>query len=260
MSESEKKQYTSNSLVRGLKILKMFSVEQPTFSLAEIASNLGVSRTAPYRILYTLEELGYLYQDSNTKRYRLAPKVLELGFSFLNSLQLPELSRPYLEELRDLTGISSHMGVLDGKEIVYVARIPSRKISSITINVGSRLPIYATSMGKCLLAYLSEEQLENILLDSDFKQITQSTKTERIDLKKEIKVIKEKGYALSRGEFEEGIWSVACPVFGENKRVIAAINVAAPAHMFNENTIDQVIIPSVCKTADKISSFMLFSK
>ncbi|SDH84050.1 IclR family transcriptional regulator [Alteribacillus bidgolensis] len=260
MPENENKRYISNSLVRGLEVIKMFSAKKPTLSLAEIANGLGVSRTVPYRLLYTLEELGYLYQDNSTKRYSLTPKVLELGFSYLNGLQLPELSSPYLEKLRDLTGISAHMGVLDGKEIVYVSRFPSSRVSSVTINVGSRLPVYATSMGKCLLAYLPEEQMERLLSESDLKPITQSTKTEKIDLRKEISVIRDQGYALSKGEFEEGIWSVACPVFGESREVIAAINVAAPQHVVNDELIEQTIIPATRKTSDQISSFMMYSK
>ena len=257
--KSDNEKYISNSIVRSLEVLKMFSAEKPTFSLAEIASNLGVSRTTPYRILYTLEECGYVYQDSNTKRYGLKPKVLELGFTYLNSLQLPDLSASYLEKLRDDTGMSSHMGVLDGNEIVYVARYPARSMASVTINIGSHLPVYATSMGKCLLAYLPEDKMESLLLESELKPITGSTKTEIQDLRNELKVIKQKGYVLNKGEFEAGIWSVACPVFGRNQEVIAAINVAASQHTIDEKLLEKKIIPSVCQTAELLSSFMVQS-
>lgn len=259
MVKSDKEKYISNSIVRGLEVLKMFSSENPTFSLAEIASNLGVSRTTPYRILYTLEECGYIYQDSNTKRYGLNPKVLELGYTYLNSLQLPELSAPYLEKLRDETGMSSHMGVLDGTEVAYIARYPARSVASVTINVGSHLPVYATAMGKCLLAHLPEEKRESLLLELELLPITGSTKTEIQDLRDELRVIREKGYVFNVGEFEEGIWSVACPIFGRNNEVIAAINVATTQHSTEEKIMKTKVIPSVCKTAEKINSFMMLA-
>lgn len=259
MVKNEKEKYISNSIVRGLEVLKMFSAEKPTFSLAEIASNLGVSRTTPYRILYTLEECGYVYQDSDTKRYGLKPKVLELGFTYLNSLQLPELSAFYLEQLRDTTGMSSHMGILDGNEVVYIARYPARSLANVTINVGSRLPVYATSMGKCLLAHLPEDQMEDLLLNSELKPITKSTKTEIEDLCNELKIVKQKGYVFNKGEFEAGVWSVACPIFGRNNEIIAAINVAAPQHTVDEMLMKKKIIPAVCEIAEQISSFKIVS-
>ncbi|SFE99042.1 IclR family transcriptional regulator [Alteribacillus iranensis] len=259
MTTAEKKKYTSNSLVRGLEVLKLFNAERPTLSLAEIASHLGVSRTTPYRILYTLEELGYVSQDPESKRYALTPKVLELGFSYLKSLQLPELARPYLEKLRDFTGASSHMGVLQDNEIVYIVRAPSNRVSNVTINVGTRLPIYATSMGKCLLAHLTNEEREEFLTSSLLEPLTSSTKTGRDELKADLDDIQGKGYAISKGEFEEGIWSVACPILGKDNKVIAAINIAAPQHTIKEATFNEEIIPAVCDTAKEISALFKFS-
>ncbi|WP_233191831.1 MULTISPECIES: IclR family transcriptional regulator [unclassified Sporosarcina] len=257
--KSDNEKYLSNSILRGLEVLKMFSVENQTLSLAEIASNLGVSRTTPYRILYTLEECGYIYQDSHTKRYGLRPKVLELGYTYLNSLELPELAAPYLEKLRDETGMSSHMGILDGNDIVYIARYPARSVATITINVGSHLPVHATAMGKCLLAHLPEENKEELLSKLQVLQIPDAPIVEVKKLRDELQSIKEKGYVFHKGEFETGVWSVACPIFGKDNKVIAAINIAITQHAANEELMEEKIIPAVCQVAREISSFMVLT-
>lgn len=257
--KSDNEKYLSNSIIRGLEVLKMFSVENQTFSLAEIASNLGVSRTTPYRILYTLEECGYIYQDSHTKRYGLRPKVLELGFTYLNSLQLPELAAPYLEKLRDETGMSSHMGMLDGNEIVYIARYPARSVATITINVGSHLPVHATAMGKCLLAHLPEGEKEELLSELGDLQMPDAPKVEIQSLRDELQSIREQGYVFHKGEFETGVWSVACPVFGKGNKVIAAINIATSQHLADEELMKEKIIPAVCQIAEEISSFVVLT-
>ncbi|WP_209123424.1 IclR family transcriptional regulator [Alkalihalobacillus sp. BA299] len=257
MAKEDKSKYLSNSLVRGLEILKMFSPEQPTLSLAEISGYLGVSRTVPYRLLYTLQDLGYLHQDEVTKRYSLTPKVLELGFSYMNTLQLPELSRKFMEQLRDETGFSSHLGILENFEVVYIGRMPTMGVTTVTINVGSSLPAHATAMGKCLLAYLSEDKLNEKLERINLKQFTERTKITLTEFRKELEEIKMKGYAISDGEFESNIRSVAAPIFNHDG-VVASVNVAAPIQSLNEEVIGDVIT-KVCRCAKDISSTISYS-
>ena len=148
--------YLVGGLMRGLDVLRCFDREHPTLSLGDVARRLGWRRTEPFRFLHTLESLGYLRRDPVTKRYELTPKVLEIGFSALANLQLPELAQPYLERLRDRTNGSAHVGILDGKDVVYVGRAASRSILSSTIHIGSRLPAHATAIGKTLLASKSD--------------------------------------------------------------------------------------------------------
>ncbi|WP_134702452.1 IclR family transcriptional regulator [Ammoniphilus sp. YIM 78166] len=259
MASGDGDRYISNSLIRGLQILRMFNADQPTLSLAEIAGNLGVSRTVPYRLLYTLQADGYLIQDEHTKRYELTPKVLELGFSYLNTLQLPEIARPYMEALRDKTGASSHMGILDGNEVVYVGRVPIPGVAAITVSIGTRLPAHAISMGKCLLAYQPRERIEAIFLGSDLKPYTQQTKTMLADLLNELQIIRERGYAIGDQEFESGIRSVAAPIFNRLGLVIASVSVVASAAVLNNEAMEQVVIPGVCETAVTLSQFMGFT-
>ncbi|WP_421617557.1 IclR family transcriptional regulator [Brevibacillus sp. TJ4] len=256
MSNPEKDRYLSNSLIRGLEILKMFDASTPTLSLVEIAARMGVSRTVPFRFLYTLQYLGYLQQDEVTKRYQLTPKVMELGFAYLNTMQLPELARPYLEKLRDQTGASAHMGILDGNEVVYVARAAtSTNFSALNVMIGSRLPAHATSMGKVLLAFLSEEKLKSFYDSVSLPSFTSQTKTMIDDLKKELEEIRQNGYAISKEEFEIGICSVAVPIFDRDGVIVAAINVAAPVSVMRPEIMETDIIPAVVETAKALSGY-----
>lgn len=256
MSKPEKDRYLSNSLIRGLEILRMFDASTPTLSLVEIAAKMGVSRTVPFRFLYTLQHLGYLYQDEVTKRYQLTPKVMDLGFAYLNTMQLPDLARPYLEKLRDQTGASAHMGILDGNEVVYVARAAtSTSFSTLNVMIGSRLPAHATSMGKVLLAFLSEEKLQALSENTNLPSFTTQTKTMLLDLKKELEEIRKKGYAISKEEFEIGICSVAVPIFDRDGGILAAINVAAPTSVLNPDMLETEVVPVICETAKALSGY-----
>jgi IclR family transcriptional regulator, pca regulon regulatory protein len=256
MSKTDKDRYLSNSLIRGLEILKMFDASTPTLSLVEIATRMGVSRTVPYRFLYTLQHMGYLFQDETTKRYQLTPKVMDLGFAYLNTMQLPDLARPYLEKLRDQTGASAHMGILDGAEVVYVARAAtSTSFSTLNVMIGSRLPAHATSMGKVLLAFLSEEKLQAMSESINLPSFTSQTKTMLADLKKELAEIRSKGYAVSKEEFEIGICSVAVPIFDRDGGIIAAINVAAPTSVLNPDILESEVVPVICETSKALSGY-----
>lgn len=259
MASEEKDRYNSNSLVRGLEILKMFNEEYPTLSLAEIAQRLGVSRTVPFRLLYTLQSIGYLHQDENTKRYKLTPKVLELGFAYLNTLQLPEISQPYLEQLRDETGASSHLSILDGNEVVYIGSAPTRGVAAINVNIGLRLPAHATANGKILLAFQPKERLNQILYGSELKPFTERTQTLIVDLLQELESIREQGYSITEGEHRNGIRSVAAPIFERSGEVLAAVNTVATESLFTDEFIQKVALPKVQDIAEKLSGFMGYS-
>lgn len=255
MAKEEKDRYNSSSLVRGLEILRLFRPEQPTLSLVEIANQLGVSRTTPFRLLFTLQTLGYLQQNEHTKRYELTPKVLELGFAYLNTLQITEVARPYLEKLRDETGGSAHIGILDETAVVYVARVSARGVSTVSVTVGSRLPAHATALGKTLLAFLPKEKWKEMLLISDLHSYTKDTKTMMTALLKELELIRGQGYAISNGEFESGIRSVAAPILDDTGQVIAAVNVAAPEAILPDAYLTKFVLPAILETAGQLSAF-----
>jgi IclR family pca regulon transcriptional regulator len=245
--------YIVGALVRGLDVLRCFDREHPTLSLGDVARKLGWGRTEPFRFLYTLESLGYLRRDPATKRYELAPKVLEIGFAALANLQLPELAQPFLERLRDETNASAHIGILDGKDVVYVGRAASRAILRSTIHVGSRLPAHATAIGKMLLAGKSSAELDTWLADNELERYTAHTLAGMRALLEELARIRERDYAFSNQEFEFGIRSIAAPVRDVRGETIAAINVSAPADALAATIVEDTIVPAVRAAARDLS-------
>ena len=246
--------YLVGGLIRGLDVLKCFDREHRTLSLGEIARLLGWGRTEPFRFLHTLESLGYLRREPLTKRYELTPRVLELGFTALATLQLPELAQPYLERLRDRTSGSAHVGVLDGKEVVYVGRAASRAIVGSNITVGSRLPAHATAIGKTLLAAKTDVWMREWLAQNDLVRYTIHTLAETATFLAELKQIRERGYAISNQEFEFGVRSVAAPIVKATGEIVGAINVSAPSAAFDDDTIANVVIPAVREAASELST------
>jgi IclR family transcriptional regulator, pca regulon regulatory protein len=245
--------YLVGGLMRGLDVLRCFDREHPTLSLGDVARTLGWRRTEPFRFLHTLESLGYLRRDPVTKRYELTPKVLEIGFSALANLQLPELAQPFLERLRDRTNASAHVGILDGKDVVYVGRAASRSILSSTIHVGSRLPAHATAIGKTLLAAKSDAWITEWLAANDLTPYTPHTLAETRAFLDEIAQIRHRGFAVSNQEFEFGIGSVAAPIRNGASETIAAINVSAAADALTTAGVSDVIVPAVRETAVELS-------
>ncbi|MFP7296235.1 IclR family transcriptional regulator [Neobacillus niacini] len=259
MVSEEKEKYSANSLVRGLEIIKLFNEEQSSLSLSEIAKKLGVSRTVPYRLLFTLQNLGYLSQDENTKHYKLTPKVLELGFSYLNSLKFPEIAQPYMEKLRDEIGASIHLSILDGQEVVYVGSAPVRGISAINVNIGMRLPAHATANGKLLLAYQSKETLMQMFHVSNLTPYTDKTLITPSEFQQQLETIRQTGYSITSGEFLPGIRSVAAPIFDRSGEILAALNVVATESAYKEDFMDKIALPKVLEVSQLLSNYMGYS-
>jgi IclR family pca regulon transcriptional regulator len=245
--------YLVGGLMRGLDVLRCFDRDHPTLSLGDVARILGWRRTEPFRFLHTLESLGYLRRDPVTKRYELTPKVLEIGFSALANLQLPELAQPYLERLRDRTNGSAHVGILDGADVVYVGRAASRSILSSTIHIGSRLPAHATAIGKTLLAAKTDAWISAWLTSNDLTRYTQHTFGDTGAFLDEIGQIRKRGFAISNQEFEFGIRSVAAPIRNGSSETIAAINVSAAADSLASASVLDVVVPAVRETALELS-------
>ena len=179
--------------------------------------------------------------------------MLEIGFSALANLQLPELAQPYLERLRDRTNGSAHVGILDGKDVIYVGRAPSRSILSSTTHVGSRLPAHATAIGKTLLAAKSDAWIRDWLAANDLTRYTVHTLAETSTFLEEIAQIRHRGFATSNQEFEFGIRSVAAPIRNGSSETIAAINVSAAADVLTAAGVADVIVPAVRETAVELS-------
>ncbi len=214
------------SLARGLAVIRVFDAEHPALSLSEVAERAGISRAAARRFLLTFEQLGYV--RSEARDFSLTPRVLELGASYLSALSLPELAQPHLERLSAAAEESVSATVLDGLDIVYVARAATRRILSVNIAVGTRFRAHATSMGRVLIASLPEPEWERFLEPAALAAFTARTQTDPDRLRAELRRVREAGWAEVDDELEDGLRSVAVPVRGR-KGVVAAINIATGA-------------------------------
>lgn len=212
------------SVERGLAIIRSFGPDSPVQTVSDMAAKTGLTRATARRFLITLMELGYIQTDG--RNFELTPRVLELGYSFLSGLGFPDVALPHLERLVAEVDESSEASVLDGEDIVYVVRVPSTSIMTLSLNVGARMPAHATSMGKVLLAGLSEAELDAYLAGADLKAHRPKTITDRETLRKEIVQAREQGYAVVDQELEDGLVAIAVPVHDRSGRAIAAVNLS----------------------------------
>ena len=184
----------------------------------------------------------------------LTPRILELGYAYLSSLSLPEIAEPHLERLAAEIHESSSVSVLDGDEIVYVGRVPTSRIMRVSINVGTRFPAHATSMGRVLLAALSEAELHGYLARAELRPLTPRTITDPAVLTAELATIRAQGWALVDQELEEGLRSVAAPVRGRDGAVVAAVNVSAHASRASREAVRKTLLPPLLATARRIEA------
>ncbi|MBP2436717.1 IclR family transcriptional regulator domain-containing protein [Microbacterium amylolyticum] len=230
------------SLARGLAVIRAFDANHTRLSLSEVAARTDIPRAAARRFLHTLEELGYVRQVART--FSLTPRVLELGHSYLSALSLPDVVHPHLERLSHRLGESASAAVLDGTDIVYVARVPMRRIMSVDITIGTRFPAHATSMGRVLLASLPDEERAEIL-DRPLASLTERTIADPAALADELVRIRQQGFAIVDGELEEGVRSVAVPLRGRGERVIAAMNVSTSAARVTRDELMDAFLPAL---------------
>ncbi|OAP36810.1 IclR family transcriptional regulator [Sinorhizobium glycinis] len=216
-----------SGFARGLTVIEAFGEAQPRLSIAEASKRTGLDRATVRRSLLTLSELGYA--DYDGKFFTLTPKILRLGHAYLSATPLPAIVQPYLDQLSEKAGQSASASVLDGTEVVYVARASQRRVMSINLVPGSRLPAYCASMGRVLLAALPEAQAREILSRTELKANTPRTKTDPEELVAELRKVREQGYAVIDQELELGLCSIAVPLMNARGQVVAALNIGAPA-------------------------------
>jgi len=214
------------SLARGLAVIRAFGADRPRLSLSDVARATDLTRASARRFLLTLESEGYV--RARDGMFELTPRVLELGFSYLSAQSLPEVAQPHLEALSRVVGESSSASILDGYDIVYIARVPTRRIMSVGITIGTRFPAYVTSMGRVLLASLSAAELETFFEGFAGEAFTARTVTSRDALAAELDLVRQQGWSLVDGELEPGLRALAVPVT-RGSATVAAINVAMPA-------------------------------
>lgn len=240
------------SLARGLSVIRAFDAENPELSLSEVARRAELTRAAARRFLHTLEALGYVRSDG--RLFALTPRVLELGFSYLSSLSLPDIAQPHLERLSREVGESVSAAVLDGASIVYIARVPTRRIMSVRITIGTRFPASVTSMGRVLLAGLPDAERDELLAASAREHLTDRTLTEPDELRAELDRVRAQGWAVVDGELEAGVRSIAAPVRGRGGATVAAVNVATSATRDSMETLRRTYLPRLQEAVARIEA------
>lgn len=246
------------SLARGLSVIKAFDAEHSEMTLSDIARRTGLTRATSRRFLLTLVELGYVRSDE--RMFTLTAKVLELGFGYLSALSLPEIAQPHLEQLAATIHESTSASVLDGADIVYVARVPTRRIMSVRINIGTRFRAYATSMGRVLLSELSDQELDAHLTSAQFEGFTSRTITSKAGLKKELEKVRRQGWAVVDQELEAGLRSIAVPIRHNSGTIIAAINVSTTATSHTLESIQKNLLPPLQLAAEQIGADLTASR
>jgi IclR family pca regulon transcriptional regulator len=240
------------SLDRGLAVIRCFSSEHPSLTLSEVAERTGLTRAAARRFLLTLQELGYV--GSSGRQFSLRPRVLALGYAYLSSFSVAQIAQPHLEDLAEELHESCSVSVLDGDDLVYVARASANRIMTIALTVGTRLPPYPTSMGRVLLAHLPPAELDAHLSRTTRRKLTEQTVVDEQELRALLATVRSQGWAAVDQELEAGVRSIAVPIHDGSRKVVAAINASAHAARVPMRTLEKQFLPRLLDCARQIDS------
>ncbi len=242
------------ALSRGLAVIEAFGREHPQMTLSDVARQTGLSRGTARRLLLTLQRLGYVAFDGD--KFSLLPRALRLGFAYLSSLSMSNLAGPAMAALTQEIGESCSIAVLDGNEIVYVARVAAKRLITDAMSIGSRLPAYATSMGKVLLASLKPAELDAYFAAVKLVAHTPHTIVDESELRSVIERTRRSGYATNDREIELGLRSISVPIVGKDGRVVAAMNVSGQAARVAMKVFVADYLPALRRTAAAVSELV----
>jgi IclR family transcriptional regulator, pca regulon regulatory protein len=248
----------SQSLERGLAILCAFSPDRPALGISDLAREVGLTRSTTHRYVATLASRGFLEQDDSTRKYRLGPRVLDLGFSTLGSLELREIAAPHLRKLTDATGQTSNLAIRDDTDVILIDRVRGRPGRyhhlEFTLHVGSRIPAYCSATGKVLLAFLPRPDLDDLLERIELVQRGPRTLTDKGALLADLERVRRSGVAVNDEELDSALRSIAAPVRARTGEVVAAVNVAIPWSPAAMSDLAARLAPTLQATANEISA------
>ena len=242
------------SFERGLRVIRAFGSGRAEMTLAAVARETDLNRATARRLLLTLEELGYVQRRGDL--FRLTPRVLDLGYAYIASFGLPQLALPFLETLSETVNEASSIGVLDDSDIVYVARVPANRVMTVSIGLGSRFPAYRTSLGRAILASMSEEEVAEVWASSDRSNPTPRTVTTLEQLLDKLEEVRRRGVALVDQELELGVRSIAAPLHDSSGRTVAAVNLSTHASRTTKQELHARFIPELLTTARSIDGVL----
>jgi IclR family pca regulon transcriptional regulator len=252
METSERPPEFVQSFERGLAVIRAFSRETPALTLSDMARRTGMTRAAARRFLITLEHLGYVASDG--RMFTLRPSALQLGYAYLSSFSLAEIAQDHVGCLAERLHESCSASVMDGDEIVYVARAATNRIMTINLAIGTRLPAYCTSMGRVLLTALSDDALDAYLDRVPLRALTHRTLIDRTCLRAQVQHVRDQGWCLVDQELEEGVRSVAYPLHNSAGQVIAAVNVSSHVARVSLERLHSEFIPALVECARSIDA------
>ncbi|MQY43966.1 helix-turn-helix domain-containing protein [Epibacterium sp. SM1969] len=251
--------YFVPGLNRGLRVLEILGAAAEPMSLSDIGRAMDLSRSSAFRLVYTLRHMDFIKEAEQKNTYTLGARVLNLGFSYLNQQPITAIARPLLSDLRDRTGVSAHLSVLEGHDVLYLGSHQARTGFVSNMVTGTRIEAYATAIGWCLLSGFSDEELVAFCAGIEMRAITKHTPTDFASLKARVDQMRTDGYVFSRGFREPGGSSVAVPVCDHSGAVTACVNISGPDSGFDFDRVDSFYVPETKATALQISRELGYS-
>jgi IclR family transcriptional regulator, KDG regulon repressor len=253
MAKKEKSEYIIQAVDHALDLLEQFHDDVDELGVTELSKRLKLHKNNVFRLLATLESRGYIEQNKVTENYRLGLKTLELGQTFIKQMGLLRQSRPVLEWLVKECNETTYVAILKEFHIVYLDVVETDLTVRVVPRVGARLPAYCTAAGKIQLAYMTDEELENFLPSKELKRFTPSTIADKDELKRHLKTVAEQGYAIDNEELDIGVRCVSAPIRDYTRRIVGAVSVSGPSMRFDDQRMDNELIPLVKRAGEEIS-------
>ncbi len=260
MAKKEKSEYLIQAVSHALDLLEQFHGETDELGVTELSKRLKLHKNNVFRLLATLESRGYIEQNKVTENYRLGLKTLELGQTFIKQMGLLRQSRPVIEDLVKTCNETTYIGVLKDFNIIYLDCIETSMTVRAVPRVGARMPAYCTAAGKVQIAYMSDEEVDIYLPSRELQKYTANSITDREELKKQLAIIAEQGYAIDNEELDEGVRSVGAPIRDYTRRIIGAVSISGPSMRFSDERINKELIPMVIKASEEISAKLGYQK
>jgi DNA-binding IclR family transcriptional regulator len=248
--------YVINSVIRATQVLECFSFRKPVYTFSDFHKELGFNKTTLTRVLASLEKAGFIERDSATRGYKLTYRLFQIGNVYRDQMDLYRVAHPFLSQLSQIANETVHLAILRDFNALYIGKIESTQSVRIMSQIGSSNPCYSTGVGKVMLAYLGDDQIQAFLRCVPLKRFTPRTIYKRKALMAHLSIIRKQGYAIDKGENEEEVKCVAAPIFGSNGKVIAGLSISGPSTRMTAEKIRDHFIPAVVKTARKISKGM----
>jgi len=260
MARKEKSEYIIQAVSHALDLLEQFHDDVDELGVTELSKRLKLHKNNVFRLLATLESRGYIEQNRATENYRLGLKALELGQTFIKQMGLLRQAKPILEKIVEQCNETAYVAIFKEGFIVYLDVVETNLTVRVVSRVGSRMPAYCTAAGKIHLAFMSDEEIDSILPTREFKKFTDHTITDRETLRKELREVEEKGYAIDDEELDLGVRCVAAPIRDYTRRIVGAISVSGPSMRIKDERIGKEIVPLVLESAEELSTRLGFHK